>query len=90
MNRKLWNYLKNLAKRNLPLQSKFKDIPTRQITVNTLSNEDKLCPLCGSEMLAIGTEVIRSEIVYTPPRLERIEYIATIYACPDCKDTEEP
>ncbi len=44
----------------------------------------------GSEMLAIGTEVIRSEIVYTPPKLERIEYIATTYACPECRDTEEP
>ena len=44
----------------------------------------------GGEMLAIGTEVIRSEIVYTPPKLERIEYIATTYACPECKDTEEP
>lgn len=41
-------------------------------------------------MLAIDTEVIRSEIVYTPPKLERIEYIAATYACPECKDTEEP
>ena len=41
-------------------------------------------------MLAIGTEVIRSEVVYTPPKPERIEYIATTYACPECKDTEEP
>ena len=41
-------------------------------------------------MLAIGTEVIRKEIVYTPPKLECIEYVATTYACPKCKDTEEP
>lgn len=72
------------------LKELFKDIPTRQVLADTLSAEDKICPLCGSEMLAIGTEVIRSEIVYTPPKLERIEYIATTYACPECKDTEEP
>ena len=72
------------------LKEQFGDIPTRQVTVDTLSAEDRICPLCGSEMLAIGTEVIRSEIVYTPPKLERIEYIATTYACPECKDTEEP
>lgn len=72
------------------LKEQFKDIPTRQVLADTLSAEDKICPLCGSEMLAIGTEVIRSEIVYTPPKLERIEYIATTYACPTCKDTEEP
>ena len=67
------------------LQEQFKDIPTRQVQVNTLSNEDKLCPICGSEMLAIGTEVIRKEIVYTPPKLECIEYVATTYACSKCK-----
>ena len=72
------------------LEEQFKDIPTRQVQVNTLSDEDKLCPICGSEMLAIGTEVIRKEIVYTPPKLECIEYVATTYACPKCKDTEEP
>lgn len=72
------------------LKEQFKDIPTRQVLVDTLSAEDKLCQLCGSEMIAIGTEVIRSEIVYTQPKLERIEYIATTYACPKCRDTEEP
>lgn len=72
------------------LKEQFRDIPARQVTVDTLSSDDRICPLCGSEMLAIGTEVIRSEIVYTPPKLERIEYIATTYACPECKDTEEP
>ena len=82
----------------LPKKSRKKKTETTE-TQNTenneettayLSAEDKICPLCGSEMLAIGTEVIRSEIVYTPPKLERIEYIATTYACPECKDTEEP
>ena len=66
------------------------DIPTRQVLADPLSAEDKVCPLCGCEMFAIGTEVIRSEIVYTPPKLERIEYIAATHACPACKDTEEP
>ena len=41
------------------------------------------------QMLSIGTEVIRNEIVYTPLKLERIEYIATTYTCSECKDTEE-
>ena len=63
---------KKPRKKKPTLAEQFKDIPTRQVTVNTLSDEDKICPLCGSEMLAIGTEVIRSEVVYTPPKLERI------------------
>lgn len=81
---------KKSRKKKPTLAEQFKDIPTRQVLADTLSAEDRICPLCGSEMLSIGTEVIRSEIVYTPPKLERIEYIATSYACPECKDTEEP
>lgn len=81
---------KKSRKKKPSLKEQFKDIPVRQVTVNTLSDEDKICPLCDSKMLPIGTEVIRSEIVYTPPKLERIEYVATTYACPECKDTEEP
>ena len=81
---------KKSRKKKPTLEEQFKDIPTRQVLADTLSDEDKICPLCGSEMLAIGTEVIRSEIVYIPPKLERIEYIATTYTCPECKDTEEP
>lgn len=68
----------------------FADLPTRQIIVDTLSEEEKTCAICGTDMVSIGHEVIRTELVYTEPKLERIEYIATTYSCPKCKDTEEP
>lgn len=68
----------------------FPDLPTRQIIVDTLSEEEKTCAICGTDMVSIGHEVIRTELVYTEPKLERIEYIATTYSCPKCKDTEEP
>lgn len=77
-------------KKRPALAEQFKDIPTRQVLADTLTEADKICPLCSAQMEPIGTEVIRSEIVYTPPKLERIEYIATTYSCPKCKDTEEP
>lgn len=57
--------------------------------VDTLSDEERLCPLCGTQMVPIGTEVIRTEIIYQRPKLERVEYIATTYSCPVCRDTEE-
>ena len=72
------------------LKEQFEGIPVRQVTVDTLTEEEKQCPLCGTEMVPIGTELIRSEIVYTPPKLERIEYMAVTYSCPECKETEEP
>jgi transposase len=81
---------KKSRKKKPTLAEQFKDIPTRQINVDTLTKEEKTCPICGTQMIPIGTELIRSEIVYTPPKLERIEYMATTYSCPECKDTEEP
>lgn len=77
-------------KKSPTLAEQFKDIPTSQVLADTLTEADKICPLCSAQMESIGTEVIRSEIVYTPPKLERIEYIATTYSCPECKDAEEP
>lgn len=58
----------------------LRDIDTRN---------NKTCPICGTEMIPIGTELIRSEIVYTPPKLERIKYMATTFSCPGCKDMAE-
>lgn len=72
------------------LEKQFQGILTRRVMVDTLTDEEKECLVCGTQMVPIGSELIRSEIIYTPPKLERIEYMATTYACQKCKDTEEP
>lgn len=82
--------VKKSRKKKPTLEEQFKDIPTRQVVVDTLTDEEKICSICGTQMVPIGTEVIRSEVVYTRPKLERIEYVATTYGCPECKETEEP
>ena len=41
-------------------------------------------------MEPIGKEVVRTELKYQPAKLERIDYVATTYACPECKDSLEP
>jgi hypothetical protein len=63
---------KKTRKKKPTLEEQFAGIPTRKEFVDTLSEEDRICPECGSKMLAIGTELIRSEIVYAPPKLERV------------------
>lgn len=68
----------------------FENLPVEQCIVDTLSDEDKICGICGTTMTPIGHEVIRTEIKYTPAKLTRVEYLATTYGCPVCKDTEEP
>lgn len=81
---------KKPRKKKPTLEQQFKDIPTKEVLVDTLSDEDKTCAICGTQMVAIGKEYLRTEIVYTPPKLERIEYYGTNYTCPQCKETEEP
>jgi len=68
------------------VEERFANLPKRTVVVDTLSEEDKHCIQCGTEMVAIGTEVIRTEIVYTQAVLERVEYVATTYECPVCKE----
>ena len=68
----------------------FENLPSRQVLLDTLTEEEKTCLVCGTQMVPIGTEVARSELVYHPAVLERVEYIATTYGCPSCKDSLEP
>lgn len=77
-------------KKKPTLEEQFKDLPTRQVKVATLTDDEKICPACGTEMVPIGTEVIRTEVIFTPAKLERVEYLATTYQCTVCKDTEDP
>lgn len=67
----------------------FADLPKKTVEVDTLTDEQKTCVACGEKMVPIGHEVLRTELIYTPAKLERIEYIGTTWACPNCKDTED-
>ena len=77
-------------KKKQDLNEQFRDIPVRQEFVDTLTEEQKTCSICGTKMVEIGHKLIRSEVIFTPAKLERVEYIATTYGCPKCKETEEP
>ena len=68
----------------------FANLPIYYEEVDTLTDEEKQCPACGTMMVPIGHEEIRTELRYTKAKLERIVYVATTYGCPVCKDTEVP
>ena len=61
----------------------FGNIKTTQVHVDELSEEERICEECGSVMEPIGTKVVRTEIIYNKPSLERIEYVANTYICPN-------
>lgn len=72
------------------LNEQFSNIPVKQVFIDSLSDEDKLCPTCGTEMQPIGTEIIRREVIHVKPSMYMLEYVGTTYGCPVCKDTEDP
>lgn len=72
------------------LKEQFSNIPVKQVFIDSLSDEDKLCLTCGTEMQPIGTEIIRREVIHVKPSMYMLEYVGTTYGCPVCKDTEDP
>jgi len=59
------------------------------VVVDSLTEEEKKCPVCGAEMVPIGTEFIRGEAEFIPAKYEVTEYVATTYECPQCKQRED-
>lgn len=59
-------YKKTRSKKS-SLDEQFKDIEVRQVKVDTLTEEEKTCGICGSQMTPIGTEVIRKEVIHIRP-----------------------
>lgn len=71
------------------LEEKLKGIPVEEVIVD-ISEEDKICPQCGTELELIGKETIRHEIEYIPAKVKVKKYVSLHYSCPDCKNTDEP
>ena len=68
----------------------FANLPVREEYVDSLTEEQKQCPECATQMVPIGHEVIRTELEYIRPKLQRVVFIAATYGCPVCKETEDP
>lgn len=81
---------KRARKPKATYEEMFAHLPHKVIPVDVLSEEERLCPICDTLMEPIGKEVVRTELKYYPAKLERIDYVATTYACPECKDSLEP
>ena len=81
---------KRVRKTKATYEEMFDNLPHRQVILDTLTEEEKLCPVCGTEMVSIGNEIARTELIFHPAYLERVDYMATTYECPACKDSLEP
>ena len=71
---------KRERKPKAPYGEMFDNLPRREVLLDSLTDEEKNCPVCGTQMVPIGTEIARTELVFHPAVLERVDYMATIRA----------
>ena len=63
------------------------NLPVERVD-HALSEEERKCPVCGSEMEEIGTEVKRT-LVIVPPSYSVREDVYHVYACKDCEKASD-
>ena len=51
----------------------------------TLEGEDKICDICGAELVCIGKEKVRSELVIIPQQMAVVDYFRSSYKCAACE-----
>lgn len=55
-----------------------------------LPEAEKKCDICGTELVCIGKEKLRSELNIVPAQIFVIDYYIYVYKCPECeKQTDE-
>lgn len=74
-------------------EEQFKGLEVEKVVI-PLPEEERFCPVCGTQMELIGEEYVRRELEFIPARCKVIEYYRQSYGCPVCKeglgDTEKP
>lgn len=68
---------------------RFKGVPVEKKYLE-LSEEEKLCPVCGTPLKEIGEEFVRRELVFVPAKLKVYEYYSKSYECPQCRLQDIP
>jgi len=66
----------------------YAGLPTKQI-IHELSEEYRICPICGGDLHACGHEVLRREIEVIPATIQAVEHIQTVYSCRDCEENSD-
>jgi transposase len=65
----------------------LKDLP-RDTVVCALPADELFCETCGTELISIGKEFIRTEIEFIPAKVRVIDYYRESYECRDCRKND--
>ena len=63
----------------------FENLPIEEVIHEA---DDKICEKCGEEMIVIGKEKVRDELVYVPARLFVRRHFAEVVKCTSCGTDE--
>lgn len=62
----------------------LKDIPHEK-KLCTLAEEDRFCETCGTALVSVGEEFVRTEIEFIPARVRVIDYYRETFECRKCR-----
>jgi len=75
-------------KRNGKRDELYANLPTEQ-RVHELSDDERICPVCGGDLHACGHEVYRRELEVVPASIKAVEHVQTVYTCRDCENKND-
>ena len=62
----------------------LKDIPHEK-KLCTLAEEDRFCEKCGTPLVSVGEEFVRTEIEFIPAKVRVIDYYRETFECRNCR-----
>lgn len=62
----------------------LKNIPHEK-KLCTLAEEDRFCQNCGTPLVSVGEEFVRTEIEFIPARVRVIDYYRETFECRNCR-----
>lgn len=66
-----------------------KSIPHSKV-LHTIDESEQICEKCGSTMVRVGEEFIRTEVQFIPAKFKVIDHYRETYECRPCRKRGEP
>ena len=81
-------YLRKTRKTKTLRKDLLESLPIKKVLCQT-AEEDRICELCGTQMVPCGEHFVREDIQIIPAKIYRIHYYAETYMCPKCREEDE-
>ena len=75
-------------KKKTTAREKYDKLSTEKVVI-PLSDKDRFCPKCKTELVKVGEEYDHSEVIFIPATMKVIEYYTETWECPKCKANAE-